>query len=88
MKVDTPTALSEADSYHQTRSSDSLQLSEKYTATLESHPLPMEMADLEAHHANISSQALQSFDKEKFGTESGASSGSLRYAASDINSHS
>ena len=55
-----------------------MQLAEQYTATMEAQILPVEIVMLEDQHRVASEEALRRFDREKFGTETGASSGMLR----------
>ena len=45
---------------------------------MESQALPVEVAMLEDQHKSASEEALRRFDREKFGTETGASVGILR----------
>lgn len=54
------------------------QVSEQYTSEMVGRRLPMEVADLEEQHATVAAAALQRFDREKFGSETGASVGKLR----------
>lgn len=61
-------------------SSCRVQISEGYAAELERHVLPLEAEVLEEIHTLAYSKALVRFDKEKFGTESGANAGSLRWS--------
>ena len=56
-----------------------LQLGEDYTAKMESQVLPVEIVMLESQHKVASEEALRRFDREKFGTETGASAGKLRW---------
>ena len=45
---------------------------------MESQILPVEIATLEEQHKRALEEALRRFDREKFGTETGASVGKLR----------
>jgi hypothetical protein len=62
-----------------TTSCIALQLSEEYAGALEEQQLPVEMAALHEKHEAALHSALQRFDRDKFGTESGASAGTLRW---------
>jgi len=53
-------------------------ISEEYAAELEQQQLPVEMDALAQKHEGAHQSALQRFDRDKFGTESGASAGTLR----------
>jgi len=57
-----------------------VQISEEYAAELEQQQLPVEMDALAQKHEGAHQSALQRFDRDKFGTESGASAGTLRYS--------
>ena len=45
---------------------------------MEAQRLPLEESALEELHQRVSAEALQRFDKDKFGSETGASVGKLR----------